>query len=182
MDYIVEPINEILSKINFEPSDPQLIGYEFRQNENFWTICIHIKRNRILDFSDLEFFLHHPMIKLQCLSIGSKYEGTKNEFIYTFGLYKCYVNPYTLGIKLIGKEIGANPNNRNKYLHLANSISLCCRRISSSWTATIIANYVYCPEWIHDNRRDQNYKESLNQIKADIFYGKKLYENQRHFY
>lgn len=84
LNYVVDEVDAILRNINFQAADPILIGYDFRQNENYWTICVKIKKNNILDFSDLEDFLQHPAIKLQCLSIGVKHQKKKTRIYICF--------------------------------------------------------------------------------------------------
>lgn len=173
---------------NFRPSSPKKIGYEFSEKENFWTINIPIKSNNVIDFTNFENFLKNPNITCQCLCIGIKQEGTTEEFIYTMGLYKCEVNPNTIGVNNItGKEIANNPDDYDKYVHLANCVSLCCRAESSEYdpngqrnsnrpTAKIIKHYIFDPEWIHEKINDEIYWFGYKEIKSGILDGRKLFD------
>lgn len=46
LNYVVDEVDAILRNINFQAADPILIGYDFRQNENYWTICVKIKKKQ----------------------------------------------------------------------------------------------------------------------------------------
>lgn len=185
---IFNQFESILKLINFQPINPQIIGYEFRKNENFWYMCIPIKRNNEVNFTLFENFVIDPNIVCQCLCIAIMDEDTPEEFIYVMGLYQC--NGKINQIPVLMKEISNNPDNYDKYMHLTQCISLCCRRESSEYDqrgvhcpdsrpkAKIIRHYVFDDDWIHDSRNDPVYRIGQDEIRSMILAGKMQFEQE----
>lgn len=204
IENILNKVNFLLNDCDFKPINPKTIGYEYCKNENLWHIIIAIKSYETVDFTDLCRFLKNPNIKCQCLCIGIKNKGTIEEYIYAQGLYQLNnnVNPYSLPVELsVIQKISTaderksqsvfstdiDPNNW-RYRYIAQIITLCCRKESSEYDSSgqpnripdsqIIKNYIFKPEWIHESRDDENYREIQNEIRSLVFSGKKQFQHE----
>lgn len=174
LNLIYETIDVIWQKRKFHQINPERIGYEFFKNNNFWNICIPIKRSgQSVNINELKNLLLNPNITCFGLCIGIQNENTVSEFIYALGLFQINLNGYNFEFSREIKFIQIC----NTY-HMNHSILLLCRKISSKGTAMIIQHYGFGRKWIHTSRDDERYRKLKNKSKTLILAGQRRFESE----
>lgn len=137
-------------------------------------MTIPIRRShQQVDLISLSKMLLHNDIKCFALCIGLMHENTNAEYIYAQGVFQFNIN--VLDDLEIFYEIKNKISDEN---HLNQSILLCCREISSSGTAKHIKHFGFGPEYIHESRDVDKYRELQEEVFSMILNGKKRRQDE----